>query len=330
MRALVVDGFAPFETHEIREMPDPAPGPGEVVIDTQAMGMNFPDLLMLEGKYQHKPPRPFIAGFDAAGVVSAIGDGVTRVAVGERVLTSLRSGAFATRVTAPAHAVWQMPDAMSFEEGAALGLTYLTAYISLIENAGAQAGETVLITGASGGVGIAMTQFGTAMGMRIIGGVTSAQKAVLVQENGADSTVDLAADNLRDSLRDEVYALTEGRGVDLVVDVVGGDVFDAAIRAIRPGGRMAILGFASGRIPVIKANYLLVKRLTAIGSPLTSGRSRAEVDTLKDRGIAELFRLYEAGGVKPVISARLGFDDWCEAFRRFKERRVIGKIVMVP
>jgi len=328
MRALVVEDFAPFETHEIKELPDPVPGPGEVIIDAHAMGLNFPDLLMVEGKYQHKPARPFIPGFDAAGVVSAIGEGVSRVAVGDHVLTLLHHGAFATRVTAPEHGVWRMPEAMSFEHGAAFGLAYLTAYISLIENARAQAGETVLITGASGGVGLAMVQFGTAMGMRIIGGATSAEKAVIVQENGAESTVDLAAENLRDSLRDEIYALTEGAGVDLVVDMVGGDVFDAALRAIRPGGRIAIVGFASGRIPEIKAGYLLVKRLTAIGSPLISGRDGG--DALKDKAMVELFRLYEAGGLRPVISARVAFDDWREGFRRFRERRVTGKIVMVP
>ena len=325
MRALVVKNFAPFETHEIRALPDPTPGPGEVIVDVRAMGLNFPDLLMVEGKYQHKPARPFIPGFDAAGVVSAVGAGVSRVAVGDRVLTSQGHGAFATRVTAPEQDVWRMPEAMNFEHGAAFGLVYLTAYISLIENARARAGETVLITGASGGVGLAMVQFGAAMGMRIIGGATSAEKAVLVQENGAESTVDLAADNLRDSLRDEVYALTEGAGVDLVVDIVGGDVFDAAIRAIRPGGRIAIVGFASGRIPAIKANYLLIKRLTAIGSPLRSGD-----DALKDKAMAELLGLYQAGGLRPVISARVAFDDWREAFRRFRERRVTGKIVMVP
>jgi len=328
MRALVIEDFAPFETHEIRELPDPVPGPGEVIIDARAMGLNFPDVLMVEGKYQHKPARPFIAGFDAAGVVSAIGEGVSRVAVGDHVLTSLRQGAFATCVTAPELGVWRMPDAMSFEEGAAFGMAYLAAYISLIENAGAKPGETVLITGASGGVGLAMTQFGTAMGMRIIGGATSAEKAVLVQENGAESTVDLAAENLRDSLRDEIRALTEGAGVDLVVDMVGGDVFDAALRAIRPGGRIAIAGFASGRIPEIKANYLLVKRLTVIGSPLTSGRDG--IDALKDKAMAELLRLYQAGGLRPVITARVAFDDWRAAFGRFKERRVTGKIVMVP
>jgi NADPH2:quinone reductase len=328
MRALVVEDFGPFETHEIRELPDPTPGPGEVVIDARAMSLNFPDLLMVEGHYQHKPPRPFIAGFDAAGVVVAAGEGVTRAAPGDRVLTSIRGGAFATRVVAPQHAVWRMPDTMSFEDGAAFGMVYLTAYVSMIGNAHAQPGETVLVTGASGGVGLAMIQFGAASGMRMIGGVTSAEKAALVKANGAVATVNLAADSLRDSLRDEIYAVTAGQGVDLVIDVVGGDVFDAALRAIRPGGRIAIVGFAGGRIPEIKANYLLVKRLTAIGSPLTSGRDG--VDALKDKGMAELMRLYEAGRLKPVISARVPFDDWREAFRRFRERRVTGKIVMVP
>jgi NADPH2:quinone reductase len=244
------------------------------------------------------------------------------------VLTSLRSGAFAKKILAPEHAVWRMPDTMNFEDGAAFGLVYLTAHISLTENAKAKVGETVLITGASGGVGLAMTQFGAAKGMRIIGGVTSNQKAALVKANGAEATVNLAADSLKNSLRDEIYALTGGDGVDLVVDMVGGDVFDAAIRVIRPGGRIAIVGFAGGRIPEIKANYLLVKRLTAIGSPLTSGRNG--IDALKDRSMAEMFQLYEAGKVRPVISERVAFDDWRNAFRRFKERQVTGKIVMLP
>ena len=328
MRALVVDDFAPFEDHRIREMPDPVPGPGEVVIETRAMGMNFPDILMVEGKYQHKPVLPFIPGFDAAGVVGAVGPGVDRVAVGERVLTSLPHGAFTTRVLAAQDAVWRMSEAMSFEDGAAFGLVYLTAYTSMIENAGARAGETVLITGSSGGVGLAMVQFGSARGMRIIGGVTSDEKASLVRDNGAVATVNLSTEDLRDSLRSEVYALTGGRGVDLVIDMVGGDVFDAALRAIRPGGRIAIVGFASGRIPVIKANYLLVKRLTAIGSPLGSGRDNA--GALKDKAMAGLLAMYEAGGLRPVISDRVAFNDWRDAFRRFRERRVTGKIVMMP
>ena len=221
-----------------------------------------------------------------------------------------------------------MPDAMSFEDGAAFGLVYLTAYMSMIENANAQPGETVLVTGASGGVGLAMLQFGAAKGMRMIGGVTTSKKAELARANGAEAIVDLAAENLRDALRDQIYAVNEGAGVDLVMDMVGGDIFDAALRAIRPGGRIAIVGFAGGRIPEIKANYLLVKRLTAIGSPLTSGRG--DTKALKDQAMAELFALYETGKLKPVISEQFAFEEWRDAFRRFKERKVTGKIVMLP
>jgi NADPH2:quinone reductase len=328
MRALVVEEFGPYRGHAIRELPDPEPRAGEVVIETRAMGLNFPDLLMVEGRYQHRPARPFIPGFDAAGVVRAAGPSVTRAAPGDRVLTTQRSGAFATLVRAPETAVWRMPPAMSFEEGAAFGLVYLTAYVTMIENAGARAGETVLVTGATGGVGLAMVQFGAARGMRILAGVTSAEKAALARANGAEATVDLAAANLHDGLREQVFALTGGQGVDLVLDMVGGDVFDAAIRAIRPGGRIAIVGFASGRIPEIKANYLLVKRLTAIGSPLDTGR--ADANAVRDRAMREMLALYEAGRLKPVISERFPFDDWPEAFRRFAERRVTGKIVMLP
>lgn len=328
MHALVVEEFGPFEGHAIRELPDAAPGPGEVAIAVKAMGLNFPDLLMVEGKYQHRPERPFIPGFDAAGVVRAVGSGVTRARPGDRVLVSGQLGAFTTLAIAPETAVWRMPEVMSFDEGAAFGLVYITAYVSMIENARATAGETVLVTGASGGVGLAMVQFGAAKGMRIIAGVTGPEKAALALASGAAATVDLAAENLRDSLRDEVHALTGGKGVDLVMDMVGGDVFDAALRALRPGGRIAIVGFAGGRIPEIKANYLLVKRLTAIGSPLGSGRD--DLDEVKDRAMAELFRLYGAGRLRPVISERLAFDDWREAFRRFRDRRVTGKIVMVP
>ncbi|HUF86588.1 MAG TPA: NADPH:quinone oxidoreductase family protein [Thermohalobaculum sp.] len=328
MRALVVEEFGPYESHALREWPDPEPAPGEVIIETRAMGLNFPDLLMVEGRYQHRPERPFIAGFDCAGVVRAVGAGVTRAAPGDRVLANMRAGAFATLARAPETGVWRMPEAMSFEDGAAFGLVYLTAWISMIENAGAQPGERVLITGASGGVGLAMVQLGAARGLRVLGGVTSDDKAALARANGAEGTVDLAAENLRDSLRAQVFALTGGEGVDVVVDMVGGDVFDAALRAIRPGGRIAIVGFASGRIPEIKANYLLVKRLTAIGSPLASGREDAQ--TLKDRAMGEVLALYAAGRLKPVISERIAFDDWPEAFRRFAERRVRGKVVMLP
>ena len=211
---------------------------------------------------------------------------------GQRVFAYAPDGAFAEQALVPAAHVYPMPEGKSFEEAAAFGLVYLTAHTSLIGNARCQPGETVLVTGASGGVGLAMLQYGQARGLRMIGGVTSQAKADLARENGAEATVDLGAPDLRDSLRAQIHALTDGQGVDVVMDVVGGDVFDAALRALAYGGRIAIVGFAGGRIPEIKANYLLIRKLTAIGSPLGtySGASLSGARTGHGRGDGALGR----------------------------------------
>lgn len=328
MRALVVRAYGPFDSHALEEVPEPAAGPGEVVIDVRAMSVNFPDILMVEGLYQHRPDPPVIAGFDCAGVVREVGQGVTRVTPGQRVFAYAPDGAFAERARVPAVHVYAMPEGKDFEEAAAFGLVYLTAQTSLVDNAGCRAGDTVLVTGATGGVGLAMLQYGAALDMRMIGGVTSTEKATLARLNGAAQTVDLATPDLRNSLRDQIYALTDGRGVDVVMDMVGGDVFDAALRAIRYGGRIAIVGFAGGRIPEIRANYLLVKKLTAIGSPLGtySGASLPE----RDVAMAKAVDLWAADKLRPHISEVHRLDDWKVAFGRFKRRQVIGKVVLVP
>lgn len=328
MRALVVRAYGPYDSHALEELPEPVAGPGEVVIDTRAMAVNFPDVLLVEGHYQHRPDPPVIPGFDCAGVVREVGSDVTRVVPGQKVFAYAPDGTFAERALVPAAHVYPMPDGKDFEEAAAFGLTYLTAHTSLIENAGAKPGETVLVTGASGGVGLATLQYGRAREMRMIGGVTSSAKSELARANGAEATVDLAAPDLRDRLRDEIHALTDGRGVDVVVDVVGGDVFDASLRALAYGGRIAIVGFASGRIPQIKANYLLIRKLTAIGSPLGtySGADLAQ----RDRAMAEVTRYWADNKLKPHVSEVHRLADWKTAFGRFKRRQVTGKIVMVP
>jgi NADPH2:quinone reductase len=328
MRALVVEEYGPYDSHRLRDdWPEPDAGPGRVLIATRAMSVNFPDVLMVEGGYQHKPKPPVVAGFDASGVVEAVGEGVTRIAPGDRVLAYVTDGAFAEKVSAPEGSVWKMPDEMPFEHGAAFGLVYLTAHISLVENCRAQPGEWVLVTGASGGVGLAMVQYGKALGLRVIGGVTSPDKAALVREHGAEATVDLAAPGIHDSLRQQVRAIVP-EGVDLVADQVGGDVFDAALRCIRPCGRIAIVGFAGGRINPIKPTYLLNKQITVIGSPL--GKIRPDWQAVKDRAMAALMEQYRAGRLRPLISATYPLADWKDAFGRFKRREVVGKIVMVP
>jgi NADPH2:quinone reductase len=302
-----------------------------VLIATRAMSVNFPDVLMAEGGYQHRPTPPVVAGFDCAGVVEATGPGVTRARPGDRVLCYTADGAFAEKVAAPEGDVWRMPDAMPFEDAAAFGLVYLTAHISLVQNARAQPGEWVLVTGASGGVGLAMVQLGRALGLRVIAGVTSPEKAALVAKHGAEATVDLAAANLHDALRDQIGAIVpaeHGGGVDLVMDQVGGDVFDAALRCIRPCGRIAIVGFAGGKINPIKPTYLLNKQITVIGSPL--GKIRPDWQAVKDRAMAALLEHYAAGRLRPLITETVPLAEWKRAYGRFKRREVTGKIVMVP
>jgi NADPH:quinone reductase len=332
MRALVIEQYGPWDSHRLRDdWPEPVPGPGEVLIETRAMSVNFPDVLMVEGGYQHRPDPPVVAGFDVSGVVAAVGEGVRRAAPGDRVLAYVADGAFADKVAAPEGSVWTMPDDMAFEHGAAFGLVYLTAHISLVENCRAQPGEWVLVTGASGGVGLAMVQYGKSLGLRIVGGVTSPEKAALVREHGAEATVDLAAPKLHDALREQIRAIVpaeNGGGVDLVLDQVGGDVFDAALRCIRPCGRIAIVGFAGGKINPIKPTYLLNKQITVVGSPL--GKIRPDWQQVKDRAMAALMEQYRAGRLRPLITETVPLADWKIAFGRFKRREVVGKIVMVP
>ncbi len=328
MRALVIEQYGPWDSHRLRDdWPEPALGPGHVLIATRAMSVNFPDVLMAEGGYQHRPTPPVVAGFDCAGIVEAVGEGVTRAAPGDRVLCYTADGAFADKVAAPQGDVWRIPDDMPFEHAAAFGLVYLTAHISLVENARAQPGEWVLVTGASGGVGLAMVQYGAALGLRVIAGVTSPEKAALSREHGAEATVDLGADKLNDALRAQIHAIVP-EGVDLVMDQVGGDVFDAALRCIRPCGRIAIVGFAGGRISPIKPTYLLNKQITVIGSPL--GKIRPDWDAVKDRAMAALLDQYAAGRLRPLVTETVPLADWQTAYGRFKRREVVGKIVMVP
>ncbi len=332
MRALVIEQYGPWDSHRLRDdWPEPARRAGHVLIATRAMSVNFPDVLMAEGGYQHRPTPPVVAGFDCAGLVEAVGEGVTRARPGDRVLCYTADGAFAEKVSAPQGDVWRIPDEMPFEHAAAFGLVYLTAHISLVENCHAQAGEWVLVTGASGGVGLAMVQLGHALGLRIIAGVTSPEKAALAREHGAEATVDLAADDLYESLRAQIHAIVPAGnmgGVDLVMDQVGGDVFDAALRCIRPCGRIAIVGFAGGRINPIKPTYLLNKQITVIGSPL--GKIRPDWDAVKDRAMAALLAQYTAGRLRPLITETVPLAEWSRAYGRFKRREVVGKIVMVP
>ena len=327
MRAVIVREHGPAETHRVEEFPDPLPGPGQVVVDLRAIGVNYPDLLVVEGKYQMLPPRPFSPGKEGAGVVTAIGAGVQGLRIGERVCLQTEYGAYAERIAVRSATVYPMPASIGFEEAAALGLTYQTAHFALRERAALAPGESVLVTGASGGVGLAAVELARAMGARVLAGVTSVEKGRLAQEHGADAVIDLAAENLRDSLREQVARATGG-GVDVVIDNVGGEVFTAALRALAWRGRLVVVGFASDRIPEVRANYLLVKNIAVTGLQWSDYRERRPEWVAQVQ--QELFALHEAGRLRPHISARYPMERFAQALARFRSRGVTGKMLLLP
>lgn len=328
MRAVIVREHGPVRDQRVETLSDPVPGPGEVVIDARAIGVNYPDMLVIEGKYQVLPPRPFSPGKEVAGVVSAVGARVTRFNVGDRVMAQREYGTYRDKVVSPEATCYVMPAAMSFEEGAALGLAYQTAHFALVERAAYQKGETVLVTGASGGVGLAGVEIAKALGATVIAGVTSAEKGALCKRHGADHVIDLTTPELRKSLREQVYAAVGKRGVDIVLDNVGGDAFDGALRALAWCGRLVVVGFAAGRIPEVKANYLLVKNIAVIGLQWADYRERDP--EWVQRVQSDLYGLYEAGKLMPHISERYPLDRFADALARFVERGVLGKMVLTP
>jgi NADPH2:quinone reductase len=326
MRAIVVNEFGPPESLVVEDWPTPEPGPGQVRVDVHALALNYPDLLVIGGKYQKLPERPFIPGKDAAGTVSAVGDEVRHCRIGDRVVVQLEHGAYAEQVLADDEDTYVIPDAMSFVDAAAMGLVYQTAHFALIERGLFQPGETVLVTGAGGGVGLAAIQLVKALGGTALAATGSPEKADAIRAAGADAIIDLKATNLRDGLRDQVRTATDGHGADVVLDTLGGDVFDAAIRALAWRGRIVVIGFAAGRIPEVRANYLLVKNIAASGLQWSDYRERdpAWVRRVQD----EIFRLYEAGKVRPEVMHVLPMDDVATGLDLIAKGRVRGRVVL--
>jgi NADPH2:quinone reductase len=328
MRAVLVRAHGPYDSPRVDDIPDPIPGEREVIVEARSIGVNYPDLLVIEGKYQTLPPRPFTPGKEMAGVVRAVGAGVTSCKPGDRVMALVEHGAYAEQVRAPENQVFVLPDSMPFPDAAALGLAYQTAHFALLDRGQYRPGETVLVTGATGGVGLAALQVAKALGATVLAAVSGPHRAALARANGADDVIDLSAPDLRESLRTQVYAVTGKRGVDVVIELLGGDVFDAAIRALAWRGRMVVVGFASGRIPEVKANYLLVKNIAVSGLQVSDYRDRAPA--WMRRVQADLFGLYLAGKIKPHIAATYPLSRFAEALVRFGRRDVVGKLILVP
>lgn len=326
MKAIVIEDFIAPEAVAIGNMPEPSSGDDDVLIAVRAAAVNFPDVLVVQGQYQILPERPFVPGKDAAGVILAVGANVHHMAVGDRVVAQLEHGGYAQRASAKATCCFRIPDTMSFEDAAAMGLVYQTAYFALIERAGFVAGERVLITGAVGGVGSAAIQIVKALGGVALAAVSGAEHAEVARALGADAVIDLTAPDLRNALRQQVHEATDGHGVNVVLDLLGGDVFDAALRAVAWCGRVVVIGFASGRIPVIKANYLLLKNIAVSGLQWSDYRDRQpeKVHDVQDA----IFRLYEKGALKPMIAATLDLKDAGIALGKLSSGDTVGKYVL--
>ncbi|HMI86515.1 MAG TPA: NADPH:quinone oxidoreductase family protein [Polyangiaceae bacterium] len=307
----------------VDEVPDPTPGPGEVVIDVHAAGVNFPDVLITHGRYQFKAAPPFVPGGEVAGVVSAVGDGVTGLAKGDRVAATMISGAFAERVAVSSAMVAKLPASVAFETGAALLLTYATTMHALVDRGRLRQGESLLVLGAAGGVGTAAIEVGKCLGARVIAAASTPEKLAYCKEHGADAVIDYKTEDLKERAK----ALSGG-GVDVVYDAVGGDATEAALRTMAWGGRHLVVGFASGSIPKVPANLLLLKSCDLVGVfwGAFAQRSPAENRAHVDRLLAWLVE----GRIRPHVDSVVPFERAREALEKLERREVKGKVVLVP
>ncbi|HZU91064.1 MAG TPA: NADPH:quinone oxidoreductase family protein [Stellaceae bacterium] len=326
MRAIVVDEFGPPEGLCVGAAPTPAPGPGEVLVEIRAAPVNYVDLLTIGGTYQFLPPRPFIPGKGPAGIVAALGPGVTRLSVGDRVLAMAESGGYAETVAVAAEQCYRLPPQMSFVEAAAFSLVYDTAWMALRRRARLAPGETVLVLGAAGGVGRAAVQLARALGARVLGGVSRPERERAARAAGAAAIVDLSQPNLRDALRNQVYALTDGRGADVILDPLGGEVFGAAIRALAWCGRLVVIGFAAGGIPTLKINYLLLKNIEVSGLQISDYRRRRPEELATC--YAELFGFYALGLAEPAPAIMFPLEQAGAALAALRDRRLEGRAVL--
>jgi NADPH:quinone reductase len=306
-----------------KEQPTPVPGPGQVLIGIQAASLNFPDLLIVQNKYQMKPELPFVPGSEYAGVVQALGEGVTHLQVGQSVACLSGTGGFGTHTLAPAKLCMPLPAGFSAVDGAAFIMTYATSHHALVDRAALKAGETVLVLGAAGGVGTAAIQIAKAMGAKVIAAASTAEKCALCTALGADATINYSVDNLRDALK----TLTEGRGPDVVYDPVGGDLAEPAFRSIAWRGRYLVVGFAGGPIPALPLNLPLLKGASLVG--VFWGDFARREPKANAAMMAELAQWYGQGKIKPVIDRTLPMSDLKAAYALMGSRSVKGKLVMV-
>jgi NADPH2:quinone reductase len=322
MRAVLCKEWGEPDRLVIEEVPSPPLPPGAVRVAVHAAGVNFADLLIIAGRYQEKPALPFTPGFEIAGTIIETAPDVTEVAVGDRVMGTSGIGGFATEAVLPIDAIFRIPDTMDFVTAAGFPIAYGTSHGALDWRARLAEGETLLVLGAAGGVGLTAVEIGKAMGATVIATAGGVDKLAIAKAHGADHLVDYAHEDIKTRVRE----LTGGRGADVVYDPVGGDAFDASLRCIAWEGRLVVIGFASGKVPSIPANLVLVKNCDVIG--FYWGSYRANKPAQVRRSYAQLFRWFEEGKLKPHVSERFDLAEIGKALDLLKRRKATGKVVL--
>ncbi len=323
MRAVICRAWGPVEDLALENVAPPVPGARQVLIDVKATGVNYADSIMVAGRYQTRPEFPFSPGLETAGVVAQCGREITTYKPGDRVMAILPYGGFAEQAVADEAETFAIPDGMAFDDAGAFPVAYISSHVAIRWQGRLEAGETLLVLGAAGGVGLTAVEIGKALGARVIAGASTPEKLETARERGADALINYATENLTE----RVMTFTDGKGADVCFDPVGGELFDAALSSLGWGGRMLIIGFVAG-VPNIPANRLLVKNRAALGSSLRYFRWHAP-DKLR-RSVAELIAWYEAGKLQPCVTRRLPLERTVEAIGLLIDRKAHGKIVVMP
>ena len=321
MRALVCKAYGSPDDLVVEDVDDPVSDRGQILVDVKAAGLNFPDVLVIGGQYQVKTPLPFIPGHEAAGVVAATGEGAERFKVGDKVIVTPPTGAFAERCAVPEQLAMPVPAGLDFEQAAGFTITYSTSYHALCQHAALQEGETVLVLGAAGGVGITAVEIAKALGARVIAAASTDEKLEFARSAGADEFVNYSDAPLKDAVRD----ITGGKGADVIYDPVGGEIGEQALRAIARGGRYLVIGFASGAIPNFPANLLLLKEANAMG--VWWGPWAMRNPQLQAQNLAAMGDMIGKGLLHPRVTGSYALEEFSEAFHAITARRVRGKVV---
>jgi len=322
MKAIVCKSYGPPENLVLEDIDDPVASENEAIVKVYSASLNFPDGLQIQGKYQFQPPMPFTPGSEVGGIITSVGAGLQGFSVGDRVMATPGIGGLAEQVAVKADGLRKIPDSMDFKTAAGFAMIYTTSYYALKQRAQLKPDETLLVLGASGGVGLAAVELGKVMGARVIAAASSDEKLEFVNRLHPDALLNYSDGELKERVKE----LTDGRGADVIYDPVGGDLFDQSCRCINWNGRLLVIGFASGRIPEYKANLALLKGASMVGVFL--GRFRKEEPQEYENNFAELLQMYDEGKLKPIVTESFAMSDFVDAFNVFTERKVMGKVTL--